>query len=268
MQQAARVGRRYMVQVKHDGALVRVYLNSRGRIGHVFTRSGIEAPASLTRGLVGALVGAPHAELVGELTAYTEAGNRITETLGHRQIHLFDCLHDGTRSLTGAPYHARRDALYRMQSALVGAPTALPWKRDRTGRAHAKDGTFTEAIPTDWRLTPIVEQWPISKLEELWGELVERDGQEGLVLVAQDAPLGRRRSKLKLKKRSTLDAVAVAVTPRTVTCSWAGQLFNVGRGKHDVSVGAVVECAFSGFYETVTIPRFPSLVRVREELRP
>ena len=263
----ARLGRDWALQPKCDGMYVRIVLNTAGRVAHVFSRSGAAVSKAIAGDILGAFVGWPHAELVGELEAHTEAGNRAAATRGFRLVHLFDCLHDGTRSLVSEPYQARRDALYRMQSEVVNLGCELPWYRDRQGDAHSRtDGRYVEARATDWRLAPIVDQMPVGRVEELWAS-VDRGDLEGVVAVNLRAPAGKRMSKAKCKPADTLDAVVVQVTPRQVVCSYGGQVFTVGRGKHSVAVGDIVACNHSGWFETVAIPRFATLRSVRTDLR-
>ena len=263
----ARLGSGWVVQPKMDGMFVRVVLNSAGRIAHVFSRTGAAVPKQLTTDLLGAFVGWPHAELVGELEAHTEAGNRAAATRGYRLVHLFDCLHDGSRSLVSAPYRARRAALYRMQSEVVNLGCELPWYRDRNGRAHGRgDGRFVADKATDWRLAPVVPQMPVGRVEELWAS-VDRGDLEGVVAVNLDAAAGRRGSKLKCKPLEHTDLRVVQVTARQVICEYAGGPVALGRGRHSPEIGDWVEVAHSGEYESARVPRFASIVRVRADLR-
>src|SRR5687768_5910213 len=66
-----------VLQPKVDGALARVHLDRGGRIERIFMRSGSEFSRDLVGHLLGAFIGWPGAELVGELEAHTEAANRI-----------------------------------------------------------------------------------------------------------------------------------------------------------------------------------------------
>jgi ATP-dependent DNA ligase len=264
---ARALGRRWAVQEKVDGCYVRVVLDARGRVGHVFTRNEREVDRSQLACILGAELGRPHAELVGELEAHTEAGNAAADARGQRLVHLFDCLHDGERSLAKMPYSARRDVLWRMTAEVECYGERSPWVRDDAGRAHdARSGRYTQARLTGWRVAPIVPQAPISQLERLWGEFVVEGEREGLVLVNLDAPAGARASKLKLKPVETLDVVAVAVSRTVVTCEWRGSLFNVGRGRHHVELGDLVEVRHCGWYGGGQVPRFPGLVRVRRDI--
>jgi ATP-dependent DNA ligase len=247
--------RRWAVQEKHDGAFVRLHLDAAGRVRLAFTRSEREVPRAQLGAILGARIGRPHAVLVGELEAYTEAGVRAAAARGQALVHLFDCLHDGERSIDRLPYRARRDALWR---AWVGADEASPGARDARGR-YAK--------ARDTALAPIVAQCPLAHLEAAWGDVVVDGGREGLVLVDLDAPAGARRAKLKAKPFETLDCRAVAVARTTVTLEWRGSLFNVGRGRLHVEQGEVVEVRHAGWYAAGQTPRFPAIVRIRRDLQ-
>ncbi len=262
------LGSRWVIQEKVDGQFVRVYLDGRGRAARVFSRSGAEVHRDLLAGILGAQLGRPHAELVGELEAHTEAGNAAAAARGQRLVHLFDCLHDGVRSLVRSPYGERRDALYRMQSEVECYGADAPWLRDQAGAAHDRaTGRYAKARLTDWRVAPIVPQAPLARLDALWDEVVRDGGREGLVLVNVDAPAGARASKLKCKPYETLDVEAVGVSRTVVTCSWNGHLFNVGRGRHHVELGEVVEVRHAGWYGGGVLPRFPAIVRIRRDLQ-
>ena len=263
-----RLGRRWVVQEKKDGIYVRVCLDSRGRVGHVFTRSDGEVHRNQLSGIRGALLGRPHAELVGELEASTEAGIKAAADRGQPLVHLFDCLHDGTRSLASAPYHARRDALYRMQSEVVNYGPDAPWLRDADGRARERDsGRYTYEKLTDWRVAPIVPQSPLASLSDAW-ERVKSEDMEGLVLVNLDAKAGARNAKLKVKPYETIDALVVTAARTTIVCTWNGHPFTVGRTKaaDGVAEGDVAEVRHAGWYSGSVTPRFPALVRVRRDL--
>jgi hypothetical protein len=194
---------RWAVQRKVDGVLCRLYLNAQGRVCRVFLRSGAEAPRLYVSHLLGALVGSPHAELVGELEAMTDAGEAAAR-LGPRRVHLFDCLHDGTRSLLGAPYAARRDALWRMQSAVQNAAPAddhrpRPWRR------------YRDPVPPGWQLTPIVDQVAIARASWAWDTWVKEQDGEGLVAVNLQARVGAR-GRGVTRKASALSAMRNATT--------------------------------------------------------
>lgn len=255
LRDARALGSRWQVQQKVDGMLCRLYLNQQGRVARAFSRSGREIPTDLLGGILGARLGNPSAELAGELEAHTEAGNRIASRRGHRLVHLFDCLHDGTRSLVRMPYQARRDALWRMWAEAEA--DSAPNGRDAAGR-------FSGA--RDTQLAPILPQAPIGQLERVWGDVMDQDG-EGVVLVNLDAPAGARASKLKCKPTESIDARVVQAARTVTICEWRGSLFSVAAGRHLAEVGDVVEVRHDGFYESGSTPRFPAIVRVRRDLQ-
>lgn len=255
------LGSRFVLQPKKDGCYVRVYLDARGRIAKVFLRNGTEAPAHLTSHLIGALVGAPHAEVVGELEALTEQAERRAK-LQPRKIWLFDALFDGVRSLIRTPYAQRRDALWRMTAAVqCYAPNddhrPAPWRKYRD-----------PGLP-GWRLCPIVPQVCVADARRAWEEWVvgPDDGDEGLVAVNLDAPVGRPAAKLKIRQSETIDAVVADVSRTTIICEYRGGYFGVGRNRLIVDVGEVVEVRCDGFYETGVLPKFPTILRVRRDLQ-
>ncbi len=262
------LGPRWVIQEKIDGCYARVVLNSQGRVDRVFTRQEKEFGRDLLAGIRGALLGYPHAELVGELEAFTESACAAVEKRGQRLVHLFDCLHDGTRSLLRTPYGERRAALQRMQAEVVNFGPEVPWLRDSDGRAHdRKSGRYSYEKLLDWRVAPIVPQAPLSHLGDLWEGLVKDGGGEGLVAVNLDAAVGARASKLKIKEVDGIDCVAVSVARTTVTCSWNGHLFNVSRGRHYVEEGDAVEVLHSGWYRACVLPRFARIARIRRDLQ-
>jgi hypothetical protein len=257
---ASSLGSRFAIQPKKDGIYVRVYLDGRGRIAKVFMRNGAEVLPHMTSHLRGALVGNPHAELVGEFEAMTEQAERRAKA-GPRKIWLFDALHDGVRSLLRSTYAERRDTLWRMTSAVqCAAPDddhrPKPWRR------------YRDVSGPGWQLCPVIPQVPSADARRVWEEWVvgPDDGEEGLVAVSLDAVAGRPCSKLKIKKAETIDAVAVSVSRTVVTCEWRGMPFNVSRGRHHVEFGETVEVACDGFYERFAVPRFARIVRVRRDL--
>jgi ATP-dependent DNA ligase len=224
-------------------------------------RNGKEVLPHLTSHLMGALAGNPHAELAGELEAMTEQAERRAK-VGPRRVHLFDCLHDGTRSLVRAPYSERRDALWRMNAAVqCYAPDddhrPRPWQKYRD-----------PSVP-GWKLCPVIEQVPVAQAARAWEDWVigPEDGDEGLVAVDLTAPVGRPAAKLKIKTEETIDATVTLVARTMAVCSWNGHVFAVGRTKLHLEVGDVVEVRHAGWYETVLLPRFPAIVRVRRDLQ-
>jgi hypothetical protein len=265
LEDIAQLGARHVVQPKLDGAYVTVLTDSSGRVRHVITRGGEVNPGPAQE-LLG-VVHVPDSVLVGELEAYSEAGNRAAATVGHRRVHLFDALRVGGRDVTGETYAARRDALRRAEAQLELART---WTTDDRGAAHDRAGRFVRRVPHDYRRMPVVPQWPASEAPRAWADLVEAGGAEGLVAVALDAPVGRRGAKRRCKPVVTLDAVTVACDGRAASLLWAGNLFVVsarGTVGKQIRPGVVVEVACNGWHEAGCTPKHARIVRVRDDLR-
>jgi hypothetical protein len=268
LNRVAELGRSWVLQPKVDGCYARAHLDRRGRIERVLGRAGAELGRDLVGHLLGAFVGWPDSVLVGELEAHTEAGNRAAAARGWRALHLFDCVRAGGRYAGREPYRARRDLLWRMQSEVVNLGCELPWYEDDHGARSRATGRWARAVPTDWRLTPIVAQRPASHARAAWEEWGPDSGAEGLVAVNLEAELGTRGSKRKVKRTDTLDAVVVAAGPGALTVEWAGRLVTVAAGAAAdarIRVGEVVELACEGFYDS-DLPRFARLVRQRPDL--
>lgn len=262
---------RWSIQPKIDGAYCHLRCDSFGRVMAVTSRTGAEYSPAIVGGILGQYVGAPNCTLVGELEAHTEAGNRAASERGYRRVHLFDVVSDGKRKLHRMPYQERRDTLWRIQSTLVAE--LLEWRErpyfvDRNGRAHDPvTGDFCRTTPTDWRLTPIVPQLPPRRAGELW-EQVERGELEGIVAVNLRAPLGGRGAKKKCKPVETLDCLVLSAGPRKMTVRTFGSEFLVTRPPSlDVAPGHTVEVAYEGWYERQRVPRFPRVLRRRDDLR-
>ncbi|HEX5728474.1 hypothetical protein [Microbacterium sp.] len=262
------LGRHWVLQPKVDGCYARVTIDRFGRIERVFSRAGRHISGELVQHLFGAFVGWPNSELVGELEAHTEAGNRAAAARGWRALHLFDCIRAGGRYIGREPYRVRRDVLWRMQSEVVNLGCELPWYQEQHGARDRKTGQWTRAVPTDWRLTPIVPQIPARRAAEAWSTWGPDAGDEGLVAVNLDAPLGARGGKLKVKRADTIDAIVVATGPGAVTCDWSGKLVTVAAGAARdalIQPGDAVELACDGFFDSGH-PRFARLVRARPDL--
>lgn len=259
--------RRYAVAEKIDGCYAHVHLGGQGRIERVFARSGEAFPRKLLGDLVGCQVGAPDSVLVGELEAWTEAANRAATARGFRVIHLFDAIRVAGRYLAREPYQDRRDALWRSQSWAENFGPGLPYQRDRRGMAHEQgSGRFCQAIPRDWRRTPIVEQLAPARAGELW-ERAQVGQAEGLVVTALDAPIGRRGAKRKAKPLRSIDATVVGVGRSCAQVTWAGGSFFVSCAGRQLERGQVVEVVHESFYERTGQPRFARLARARADLQ-
>src|SRR5690606_34286485 len=129
--QAARLGRGYVVQPKYDGALCTALTDDKGRVYQLLTRQGHPFPAAIAADFRG-VTWMRNSAVIGELEAWTEAGNRIAARRGYRLLHLFDCLRVAGEDFTGRSYGDRRDALMRAESILALEPDR-PWTRDRQG---------------------------------------------------------------------------------------------------------------------------------------
>lgn len=267
----SRLGRRFAVQPKHDGCYVHLHLDDRGRIARVLSRTGSPIPRRHVEHLLGAFVGWPGAVLVGELEAHTERGNRDAKRRGYALVHLFDAVRaERGRYIASEPYAARRDALFRMQSEVVNLNPDRPWASVSGLRGRKRSsGRYCRAVPTDWRLTPITEQLPVSRAAELWDRAVAGES-EGLVVVALDAPLGRRRSKRKVKPHDTASAVCVSMdsTGSTLRVLGSKQLVHLGpRQPVPVHVGHVYELTYEGRYGAGSL-RFARVERERSDVIP
>ena len=259
--------RRWAWQPKIDGAMATVTTDRAGRICSVLSRAGREF--SEASDLHGILAGPPHSVLVGEIEAHTEAGNRLAACRGWRNLHLFDATYIDGRSIAAQPYAARYGALHQAQALLEQDGLArIRTVVDKHGRhQHAVGRKYTSRAPRDIRRLPIV---PMARgraaARELWDSYT-REG-EGLVAVRLDAPAGLRGAKRKIKLHEDIEAVVTAICPSAASLLYAGQyLFHVSaRGAVRPQVGEVWTVAADGFYEGSSKPRFPRLVRRRDDL--
>lgn len=256
---------RWAVQPKVDGVYARVELDAAGAIARVVSRAA--EPLSAAADLIGIVAGAPGSVLHGELEAHTEAGVRAAATRGWAALHLFDVSAIGGRDVSGLSYADRYAELHRQQALLeTGGPGRVRlWEVDAQGDAHDAGGRYCRRVPRDLRRLPIV---PLARgaaaRSELWSSYVDRGGGEGLVAVRLDARLGARAAKRKVKATDTIDAVVVAVGHQAITVTARGLVWTMAGV---APVGAVVEVAHHGWYETSTAPRFARVARVREDLR-
>jgi hypothetical protein len=88
---------------------------------------------------------------------------------------------------------------------------------------------------------------------------------EGLVAVDLDAPIGRRRAKLKCKPTASIDAVVVATGKGAARVSWRGHSFVASAVGRQLELGQVVEIAVDGWYERSVQPKFARIVRARAD---
>jgi hypothetical protein len=256
---------RFAAMPKRDGAYAAVRTDELGRIASIVSRNGNPFSTLEAGHLLGVQTGLPSAQLAGELDTHTEAGIAARTVRGYALLHLFDLLALDGRSLAALPYEQRYGALHRGQALAerggrIGPPV------DHCGDAHGPDGRYVVDLPRDTRLTPIV---PLVRGRGAIVDCYERTvaaGGEGVVVVALDAPLGRRRSKVKLKPTQEIDAIVLATDRHAAIVSHRGRTFAVGTVRQP-AVGAIVEVAHDGEYANGT-PRFPRVVRVRTDLMP
>jgi hypothetical protein len=262
---AALPWQRFAVMEKKDGAYAQVDTDDEGRIVSVVSRTLRPFQRDDIAHLLGVATGLPRARLAAEAELHTEAGIAARTVRGYALLHLFDLLALDGRSLAALPYEQRYGALHRGQALAerggrIGPPV------DHCGDAHGPDGRYVVDLPRDTRLTPIV---PLVRGRGAIVDCYERTvaaGGEGVVVVALDAPLGRRRSKVKLKPTQEIDAIVLAADRHAAIVSHRGRTFAVGTVRQP-AVGAIVEVAHDGEYANGT-PRFPRVVRVRTDLMP
>jgi len=295
-----RRGVEWCVQVKHDGAYCEAHVDASGRVSRVVGKNGKELCDKRSRSLVGTFGGFPGSILCGEIEAHTEAGIAAHDAKGYANLHVFDARKIGNRNLEKLPYSERRDAMLKAWAGLCEATgDDKPWVDDSKGWAHDALGRFAKRVPFSWKRFPIVAQARLETLTASYSRALNA-GEEGLVLVDQQAPMGKRRSKLKLKPLDSLDCKVVEVGQRYVSCTylcdaWAREARSAGLpviGAKEVQFtvfkseknpawgtlildpksytskihsGDILEVMHNGFYESKT-PRFPRLMRIREDI--
>lgn len=260
------LGDAWRVQEKHDGEYVRIHLDAGGRIARLFTRAGNEVSDTIAGDVLGALVGAPHAELVGELEAHTEAGRRAAARRGHAAVHLFDVIRDGRRYLAREPYAARYRALHAMNVWAASAAEDARYVAGHRTRDLESGRYSADALgPAGLLRAPIVEMLSRRQAEEVW-ERARHDEAEGLVAVAMNAPLGAGGGKRKCKHSDTLDCRVVEIG-RNAALLEAGTLrFPVSAKGIALEPGAWVEVKFNGWNRRSNTPRHARILRLRRDL--
>lgn len=269
--QLSKLGAGYVAQPKLDGIFGYVSTDRAGRISSIVTRSGeIIGPALMAefRGVRWM----PDSLVTCEVELWTEASNRAAQGRGYRMIYPFDAQRVGGRDVSRESYRVRRDALMRAEVEVESRGPDTPWVEDDQGDCHdLKTGRYVKPTPLAWRRVRVVPQAPISQAEQAWERWVERGEAgpcEGLVAVALDAQLGARKSKLKCKEASTLDAVVTSVSARSLSAYWTAgrRAVVVSRPASAlVSVGDVVELRHESFHDDGA-PRFARFSRVRRDL--
>lgn len=260
--QAQRLGEGYAVQPKIDGQYVELHLDGSGLVDRVISRGGREIKCDL----IGLRAGLPGSVLVGELEAHTERGRAAARRRGWANCHLFDAIRAGARDVSTDPYRMRRDWLYRGWAACdcLTAPSDTYLTRS-AGRLRARTtGRFLPPQSAERNRFPIVTQRPIGEASELYDSVLDAGG-EGIVIVALDAPIGKRGAKRKCKPRDSIDAKVIARDARSAMMLWERGTFAVGIGQKDVAVGQIWEVTHEGYYATGE-PRFARLTRLRSDL--
>ena len=264
---ASTLGKGYIVQPKFDGSYAVVTTDAKGRFARAIFRSGALMSAKMIPAFSG-LVWRPNATLVCELEVWTEASNRIAATRGYRMAHVFDCLRMNGQDMTRRPYRERYASLMRAESALMCDDLDKPWLDDGHDRAHGSDGRYVKRVPQSWRRMRVVPQMRTCDVDRAWYEwtVKSRDPIEGLVVVAQDAPVGKRAAKRKIKEHLTLDCRVLDTDGKRMTLEWHGRWFVVGCNGKTVTAGDTVEVQCDGLYESTETPKFPRVTRVRHDL--
>lgn len=264
--------RRWAYMAKHDGACVRIRLDSRGRIASTLSRAGRELAAG--RELHGIVAGPPDSILWAELECHTEAGIRAAATRGYRVAWLWDCERWDGRDLSREPFAARHAALYRAHGWVEGdgAGRVRSWRCDVHGDAHdAATGRYTRAVPRDLRRLPVtpLHRGPGAGAAA-WHDHVTRGGGEGLVAARLDAPIGGRGAKVKIRDGADLDAAVIRVGSGIAALHWRGVSFLASaRGRwSSLTPGQIVEVAIDGWHERTATPRHPRITRIRHDLAP
>lgn len=256
----------WRAQPKLDGQYACAHTDAAGRVFAVTSRTGRELASSL----VGVDLAAPHAIIAGELTAHTEAGIAERARAGGEHLHAFDLLQLDGRGLAERPYRERLDELQRARGWGLFHRDDRTWSDDELGRAHDRaTGRYTRRVRDGWGRVPVVPTLALSEAEGLLeqGSSPDRGFIEGAVLVRLDAPMGRRRAKVKLKPADGLDVVVISSSRRRALVHWLALdlHFTVPTGGRALSAGSVVEVTHEGYYADGT-PRFPRVARVRSDL--
>ena len=262
----AKLGNAFMVQPKMDGAYCHVHLGPSGCIRRISSRSGADFGPNQTGSLIGQFVGYPNAVMIGELTAHTEAGVADALEFGAHRVHLFDMVHGyDAKPMARMPYSERRAELFRMQTRVEMFAPGQTWRQESHGIRDRASGRFCSKTHRGIALTPIVDQVRAKHVGELW-DRVQSGALEGLVAVAQSAPIGHRGAKRKCKLKDTLDALVLERGGKTALCYHMGAKFFVHIARRDVVPGDYVEIIHNGWYKGGTTPRFPRIGSIRDDL--
>lgn len=270
-----------IVQPKHDGQYAEIDLDCRGRIEEIRSKSGRVIRTDEARSLLGVFAGYPNSTLCGELMGHTQGGKRDARERGYSRIIIFDALILDDQLFDSEPYHKRLDAINRMHAELgelVGDDK--PWWDDERARARDFYGRFTTRKPKSWKRCPIVQSF--YDVEKLWNDYVLQGGGEGIVICDPDAYVGKRGAKLKKKPMSSVDCEVVALSPRharveyydiaamehgeTISQCNKRSFIVPHSAKWELVIGDMIEVGFEGFYDKGGDPKFPRILRKRDDL--
>ena len=259
---------RWVVQPKLDGMFAELRVGPGGKVHEVRSRTGRDVECDAARALIGCVVGYPGSILHGELEAHTSAGIAAAAARGYAVFHAFDAVQIGGLDIAEQPYRRRRHELLSMLGDVENwLGSGRDWTHDRLGRAHGSDGRFCRKDPRGWRRVREVPQYRLQDAGRLWEEAVDGD-LEGLVAVALNAPVGRRRSKLKIKPVDYLPSVVESCSDKRVVVRLPDQTIEVvARGGWQVQPGDVVDLAHEGHYVRGGL-RFARIESVRRDLAP
>lgn len=227
-----------------DGGYDRRYWRGARRPGVVTRlvyRSGRDVPEATAADVLGRQTDWPDGTvLVGELMVSTPAAALHYQRHGVAGVVLFDVLRVGADRWDDLPNAARREQLERMTRDLDGKAARV----FQVARHH-------------WRAA------------DLYREIVDGEGGEGVVLCDPLAPVGT--GKLKAKRHDTVTCIVrrVFAEERLVELSLGttGPTFYVVPPKIELAAGDLVDVAAMGTYLS-DVPRHARIVRVREDLHP
>jgi hypothetical protein len=250
----------------------------------VLARNGNDLLTQLPE-FTGLRIGLADSVLQAEAELWTESAKRNRKARGYTALHLFDVSRFRNEYVARQSFESRRSLLYRWreEAASVRSVREVPfgdrWRARRSGKIVRSAAENLALLP----LVPLAQG--AGGAADLWRSHVEVGGGEGLVAVRLDAPMGKRSSKLKLKKTHSIDAVVIERDRTAAILMWAGNVFTVscqGRKNESIKAGDVVEIVCEGVYEDADsttagrrrvdsvgarmMPRFPRIVRVRPDL--
>lgn len=259
-----------VVVPKIDGSYATVSFGATGALSAIVTRGGQFLPKNLARDYAG-IRWIPDSVLVCEAEVWSELGNKVAARRGHRVLWCFDAIRVAGQDVSRESYQQRRDWIMRAESWLVGEDLdKLP--TDKRGMAHDTAGRYARQAARCWRRIRVVPSMPAKLAERAWADWCEQDALdapvEGICVAKLGGKLGGRGAVRKVRRFEFADLPVVQVTRTQVIALYAGGPITLGRGRHEVQVGDVVEVKHAGEYQAARVPRFVSIVRVRHDLSP